>query len=77
MVQELVPKHMMGSVFSLDTSISQGSLAISIAVTGPVVGWIGPGRSLMVGGVLSAASIAFAMTRRGALDPDRVPRRSA
>jgi Transmembrane secretion effector len=71
MVQEMVPTNVMGRVFSLDTVISQGLLPVSIAVSGPVVGWAGPGTALVLGGALSAGATAIALTRPGALDLDR------
>lgn len=71
--QELVPKHFMGRVFSLDTVISQGLIPLSIAASGPIVAAAGPGATLAIGGLFAAAATAFALSRRGALDPDRIP----
>jgi predicted MFS family arabinose efflux permease len=69
LVQELVPKHVMGRVFSMDMVISQGLIPLSIAASGPIVGLAGPGTTLVVGGLLAAGTTAFAATRRGALTP--------
>jgi len=77
LVQELVPTHIMGRVFSLDTVISQGLIPVSIAAAGGMVALAGAGPTLAIGGIVSAATTAFALTRPGALDPDRSPPPSA
>ena len=75
LVQELVPKHIFGRVFSMDTVLSQGLIPLSIAATGPVVAVAGPGATLAISGLVCAGTTAFAFTRRGALDPDLAPRK--
>ncbi|MFN2590823.1 MAG: MFS transporter, partial [Actinomycetota bacterium] len=73
LVQQLLPKRMLGRVFSVDMLVSTGLLPASIAASGPVAGAVGGPATLVVGGVASAAATALALTRRGALGPDRVP----
>jgi MFS family permease len=67
LVQELVPKSIMGRVFSVDTVISQGLIPVSIATSGALVAAVGPGATLVVGGLVSSAMLVLAATRPGAL----------
>ncbi|MFN2589716.1 MAG: MFS transporter [Actinomycetota bacterium] len=71
LVQQFVPKRVLGRVFSVDMLVSTGLYPTSIAVSGPIVGVLGGPATLVAGGLASAAATALALTRRGALDPDR------
>lgn len=71
LVQELVPNRMLGRVFSVDVLVSTGLFPTSIAVSGPIVGAVGGPATLVAGGLASAVATGLALTRRGALDPDR------
>jgi MFS family permease len=73
LVQELVPKRFLGRVFSVDVLVSTGLYPTSIAVSGPIAGVFGAPATLAAGGLASAVATALAITRRGALDPDREP----
>jgi MFS family permease len=72
LVQELVPKRLLGRVFSVDVVVSTGLLPMSIAASGPIVGAVGGPATLVAGGLASAVATGLALTRRGALGPDRV-----
>ncbi|HJP66225.1 MAG TPA: MFS transporter [Actinomycetota bacterium] len=71
LVQELIPKRVLGRVFSVDMVVSTGLYPMSIAVSGPLAGSIGGPTTLVVGGVAAAVATALAFTVPGALDPDR------
>jgi hypothetical protein len=70
LVQEHVPKRVLGRVFSVDMLVSTGLFPLSIALSGPVVAAIGAPATLVAGGLASAMATALALARRGALDPD-------
>jgi DHA3 family tetracycline resistance protein-like MFS transporter len=71
LLQELVPRDMLGRVSSLDWLVSIGLVPLSFALTGPISGLLGP-TVTMIGGPLIAAGITFALLfARGVRDPER------
>ncbi len=73
LLQQLVPRRLLGRVSSLDWLLSTGLVPVSFALTGPVAGAIGPGTTMvgagLVGGVLMGALLFVPHVR----DPERGP----
>jgi DHA3 family tetracycline resistance protein-like MFS transporter len=60
LMQQRVPRHLLGRVTSLDWTISIGLIPVSLAVTGPLADAIGVRATLVGAGVLAAVfTIAF------------------
>lgn len=74
LMQELVPRKMLGRVSALDWMLSLGLAPVAFALAGPLTAAAGPGPVLIGGGLLAAAANAVAVTRRGVIDPDRASR---
>jgi MFS family permease len=71
LLQELVPRELLGRVSSVDWLVSVGLVPVSFALTGPISGWIGP-TPTMVGGALVAATATIALLFvPGVRDPER------
>jgi predicted outer membrane lipoprotein len=71
LLQQLVPRELLGRVISLDWMISIAGVPISFAIVGPLAASIGVDRTLIYAGVLGcAATIAF-MLVPGARGPER------
>jgi predicted outer membrane lipoprotein len=71
LLQQLVPRELLGRVISLDWMISIAGVPISFAIVGPLSASIGVDRTLIFAGVLGcAATIAF-MLVPGARGPER------
>jgi DHA3 family tetracycline resistance protein-like MFS transporter len=71
LLQELVPRELLGRVSSVDWLVSVGLVPVSFAVTGPISGWIGS-TTTMVGGALIAALVTIALIFvPGVRDPER------
>lgn len=77
MLQQLVPRDLLGRVSSLDWLVSIGLVPVSFALTGPVAGLMGPEATLVVGGVLGAILMGGLLVAPGVRDPERVPLPSA
>jgi hypothetical protein len=77
MLQQLVPRDLLGRVSSLDWLVSIGLVPVSFALTGPVAGLVGPEVTLVVGGVLGAILMGALLFEPGVRDPERVPVPSA
>ncbi|HEY7452534.1 MAG TPA: MFS transporter [Candidatus Limnocylindria bacterium] len=71
LLQQLVPRDLLGRVSSLDWLVSVGLVPLSFALTGPVAGIIGPETTLVVGGVLGAVLMLSLLFVRGVRDPER------
>ncbi len=61
LAQAVVPAGMQGRVFTLMNSVAQGVYPISLAVVGPVVGWIGIRSWYIGGGVIVFAVCMLAL----------------
>ncbi len=73
MLQQLVPRELLGRVSSLDWLMSIGLVPISYALTGPVSGALGPDLTLIVAGVLGAVLMFGLLFIPGVRDPEREP----
>lgn len=73
MLQQLVPRDLLGRVSSLDWLVSIGLVPVSFALTGPVAGLMGPEATLVVGGVLGAILMGGLLFAPRVRDPERVP----
>jgi DHA3 family tetracycline resistance protein-like MFS transporter len=60
LLQELVPREMLGRVSSLDWLVSIGLVPLSFALTGPISAWLGASTT-MIGGSLLGAAITIAL----------------
>lgn len=72
MLQQLVPRELLGRVSSLDWLVSAGLVPISYALTGPVAGAIGPKRTLVVAGITGAVLMGALLFYPGVRDPERI-----
>jgi DHA3 family tetracycline resistance protein-like MFS transporter len=73
MLQQRVPRDLLGRVSSLDWMVSTGLVPISYALTGPAAGAFGP-EATMVGAALLGAVLMLALLFvRGVRDPERDP----
>ena len=77
MLQQLVPRRLLGRVSSLDWMVSIGLVPISFALTGPVAAAIGPERTLIAGGAVGAVLMGALLFARGVRDPERDARAGA
>lgn len=71
MLQQLVPRELLGRVSSLDWLMSLGLVPVSYALTGPVSGVLGPDATLVVAGVLGAILMGALLFVPGVRDPER------
>ena len=73
LLQQLVPRDLLGRVSSLDWLVSIGLVPLSFALTGPVAGLIGPETTLLVGGIVGSLMMISLLFVRGVRDPERAP----
>ena len=73
LLQELVPRTLLGRVSSLDWLVSTGLVPVSFALTGPVAGWLGPQATMVAGGLLGAMLMGMLLFVPGVRDPERRP----
>jgi DHA3 family tetracycline resistance protein-like MFS transporter len=71
LLQELVPRTLLGRVSSLDWLVSTGLVPVSFALTGPVAGWLGPQATIVAGGLLGAVLMGMLLFVPGVRDPER------
>jgi DHA3 family tetracycline resistance protein-like MFS transporter len=71
MLQQLVPRELLGRVSSLDWLVSAGLVPVSFALTGPVAAGIGPERTLVLGGTVGAVLMGALLFAPGVRDPER------
>jgi DHA3 family tetracycline resistance protein-like MFS transporter len=71
MLQQLVPRELLGRVSSLDWMMSVGLVPVSYALTGPVSGLIGPDATLVWAGILGAILMFWLLFVPGVRDPER------
>lgn len=72
MLQQLVPRDLLGRVSSLDWLVSAGLVPVSYALTGPVAAAIGPERTLVVAGTAGALLMGALLFAPGVRDPERI-----
>jgi MFS-type transporter involved in bile tolerance (Atg22 family) len=73
MLQQLVPRELLGRVSSLDWLMSIGLVPVSYALTGPVSGALGPDMTLIFAGLLGAVLMGGLLFVPGVRDPERIP----
>jgi DHA3 family tetracycline resistance protein-like MFS transporter len=71
LLQQLVPRRLLGRVSSLDWLVSTGLVPVSFALTGPVSEAIGPGTTMVAGGLIGAVAMGGLLFWPGVRDPDR------
>lgn len=72
LLQQLVPRQLLGRVSSVDWMLSIGLVPVSFALTGPVSNTIGPGATMVGGGLIGAVLMVSLLFVRGVRDPDTV-----
>jgi predicted MFS family arabinose efflux permease len=71
MLQQLVPRELLGRVSSLDWLMSIGLVPVSYALTGPVSSVLGPETTLVVAGLVGAVFMFALLFVPGVRDPER------
>lgn len=71
LLQQLVPRHLLGRVSSLDWLVSTGLVPVSFALTGPISEAIGPGTTMVLGGLVGAVLMGALLFYPGVRDPER------
>lgn len=71
MLQQLVPRELLGRVSSLDWLMSIGLVPVSYALTGPVSAVLGPQTTLVAAGLLGAVFMGGLLFVPGVRDPER------
>jgi hypothetical protein len=73
MLQQLVPRELLGRVSSLDWLVSVGLVPVSFALTGPVAGAIGAEWTMVAAGTSGAVLMGALLFAPGVRDPERAP----
>jgi MFS family permease len=73
LLQQLVPRELLGRVSSLDWLVSTGLVPVSYALTGPVAGAIGAGPTMVAGGLVGAVFMGGLLFVPRVRDPERLP----
>lgn len=71
MLQQLVPRELLGRVSSLDWMMSIGLVPISYALTGPISGVLGPDMTLILAGLIGSLFMFGLLFLPGVRDPER------
>ncbi len=71
LLQQLVPRPLLGRVSSLDWLMSSGLVPVSFALTGPVAGALGPGPTMVAAGLVGAFFMGALLFVPGVRDPER------
>jgi DHA3 family tetracycline resistance protein-like MFS transporter len=71
LLQQLVPRELLGRVSSLDWLVSVGLVPVSFALTGPVAGAIGPEWTMVGAGTVGAVLMSALLFAPGVRDPER------
>lgn len=71
MLQQLVPRELLGRVSSLDWMISTGLVPVSFALTGPAAELLGPETTMIGAALLGAVLMSSLLFVRGVRDPER------
>jgi DHA3 family tetracycline resistance protein-like MFS transporter len=77
LLQQEVPRELLGRVSSLDWMISTGLVPVSFALTGPVAELLGPERTMVGAAILGALLMSSLLFVPGVRDPERRPMRPA
>ena len=73
LLQQLVPRELLGRVVSLDWLMSTGLVPLSFALTGPVSEVLGPGTTMVAGGLVGSVLMGGLLFWPGVRDPERRP----
>ncbi len=73
MLQQLVPRDLLGRVSSLDWFVSVGLVPVSYALTGPAADAFGAGPTMVAGALLGGVLTIALLFVRGVRDPERIP----
>ncbi len=71
MLQQLVPRELLGRVSSFDWLMSTGLVPVSFALTGPVSAVFGPGPTMVGAGLIGAVLMGALLFVPGVRDPER------
>jgi DHA3 family tetracycline resistance protein-like MFS transporter len=71
LLQQLVPRRLLGRVSSLDWLVSTGLVPVSFALTGPVSEVLGPGTTMVAGGLIGSVLMGALLFWPGVRDPER------
>jgi hypothetical protein len=71
LLQQLVPRELLGRVSSLDWLVSVGLVPVSFALTGPVAGAIGPEWTMVAAGTVGSVLMSALLFWPGVRDPER------
>lgn len=71
LLQQLVPRHLLGRVSSLDWLVSTGLVPISFALTGPVAALLGAGPTMVAAGLVGGLLMGALLLVPGVRDPER------
>lgn len=71
MLQQLVPRDLLGRISSFDWLVSSGLVPLSFALTGPVSGVLGPETTIIAAGLLGAVLMGAMLFYPGVRDPER------
>jgi hypothetical protein len=71
LLQTLVPRELLGRVSSLDWLVSTGLVPLSFALTGPVAALLGPGPTMIAGGLVGSLLMGMLLFVPGVRDPER------
>jgi len=73
MLQQRVPRNLLGRVSSLDWMVSIGLVPVSYALTGPAAEALGAGTTMVVAALLGAVLMFVLLFVPGVRDPERQP----
>ena len=71
LLQQLVPRRLLGRVSSLDWLLSTGLVPLSFALTGPIAGALGPGATMVAAGLVGAVLMGGLLFVPHVRDPER------
>lgn len=71
LLQQLVPRRLLGRVASLDWLVSTGLVPLSFALTGPVAGLLGASWTMVGAGLVGAVLMGALLFVPGVRDPER------
>ncbi len=71
LLQQLVPRDLLGRVSSLDWLVSTGLVPVSFALTGPAAAALGPGPTMIAAGVVGSLLMGALLFVPGVRDPER------
>jgi DHA3 family tetracycline resistance protein-like MFS transporter len=72
MLQQLVPRNLLGRVSSVDWLVSIGLVPLSYALTGPASDLLGPGSTMVYGALAGAVITILLILVPGVRDPEKV-----